>query len=268
MFTVKEIIRAVASDFNDNLLYTLDQLTSASIEVTADPTDVTDKNGNIIRSIYNSKTATLSATSALLSPALMNAQSGSDITMASASAAITMPITKNVVAGSTINVTNAKEGTIHVMGIYNNGANGIVLTQGTEADLSEGTYGLVTDDETHEVSLSLPAKGTDGPDSYLVVYQRDETSGMMLANYSNVFPSAVKLLLYAAIMDPCNEKYRAAYILAPNAQPDPSVTINLSADATETDVSYNLNTDYCGKDRVLYYIYFPDEDAVTTVVSA
>ncbi len=51
-YSVKEVIYAVAQDFNGNLLYTLDQLTNAQIEVSSDPTEVTDKRGNIIRQIY------------------------------------------------------------------------------------------------------------------------------------------------------------------------------------------------------------------------
>ena len=260
-FAVKEIIRAVALDFDDKLLYTIDQLSSASIEVTAESTDITDKLGNVIRTIYNSKSATLSGTLALLSPAGINAASGSELTEAGASAAITMPAVKAIPAGSIINVADAKSGTIKVMGIYNNGANGITLTQGTSADYDAGEFGLDGD------LLSVPAADAENghPDSYLIVYDRDVESGIKLVNYANKFPSAVKLIMYAAIMDPCSSNYRAAYIVAPNAQADPAMTINLSADATETDINYNLNTDYCGCDRVLYYIYFPDEDAVTTV---
>jgi len=260
-FAVKEIIRAVALDFNDTLLYTIDQLSSASIEVSAESTDITDKLGNIIRTIYNSKTATLTGTLALLSPAAINAASGSELTEAGSSAAITMPAVKSIPAGSKINVAGAAAGTIKVMGIYNNGANGIVLTQGTAADYDAKTFGLDGD------ILSVPdADAENGhPDSYLVVYDRDVESGIMLANYANEFPKAVKLIMYAAIMDPCSSNYRAAYIVAPNAQADPSMTINLDSESTETDITFNLNTDYCGCDRVLYYIYFPDEDAVTTV---
>lgn len=246
-FAVKEIIRMVASDFNDNLLYTVDQLSSASIEVSSESTDIVDKNGNVIRTIYNSKSATLTGNLALLSPAAMNAASGSELTEAGVDAAITMPAVKAIPAGSTIDVADAKAGTIHVMGIYNNGANGIILTQGTTASVADKEFGLAG------TLLTVPdANTTDGhPDSYLVVYDRDVESGIKLANYADKFPSAVKLVMYAAIMDPCSSNYRAAYIVAPNAQADPSMTINLDSESTETDITYNLNTDYCGCDRVL-----------------
>lgn len=269
-FAVKEIIRIVASDFNDNLLYTIDQLSGASIEVTAESTDITDKLGNVIRSIYQSKSATLTGNMALLSPAAINAASGSELTEAGESAALTMPAMKAIPAGSTIDVSVAKDGSIHVMGLYNNGANGIVLSQSTTASVEDKTFALVTSGE--KTLLTVPdapgVENPDDPDSYLVVYDRDVTSGIKLVNYADKFPDAVKLVMYAAVMDPCSSTYRAAFIVAPNAQADPAMTINLSADSTETDISYKLNTDYCGCDRVLYYIYFPDEDAVTTVSCA
>ncbi len=264
-FAVKEIIRGVATDFEDNLLYTLDQLTNATIEVSSDPTEIVDKNGNVVRTIYTSKQATLSATSALLSPALLEAQ-GNELTEATSDAAIEMPFMTNLIAGGSLDVTAAKTGTLHVMGIFSNGANGFVLTQGTSASVANKTYGLVTAGGT--TTITVPAAATDAPDSYLIVYDRDVTSGVKLANYSDLFPSAVKLILYAAVMDPCSEAYKAAYIVAPNSQPDPSLSVSLDSESVESEINYNLNTDYCGTDKVLYYIYFPDEDAVTSVVTA
>lgn len=246
-FAIKEIIRAVALDFNDSLLYTIDQLSSASIEVSSESTDIVDKNGNVIRTIYNSKSATLTANLALLSPASMAANSGSSIEEAGIGAAITMPAMRVIPAGSTIDVSDADLATIKVLGLYNNGANGGALTQGTTASFADKEFGLAG------TLLSVPvANVTDGhPDSYLVVYDRDVTSGIKLANYADKFPDAVKLIMAAALVDPCSSSFKACYIVAPNAQPDPSMTINLDAESTETDITYNLNTDYCGCDRVL-----------------
>lgn len=263
-FSVKEIIFGVAQNFNNDLLYTLDQLTGASIEVSSDPTDITDKNGNIIRSIYQSKTATFSATSALLSPALLNAQSGSEAELASTESPIEMPKITVIAAGGTLDVSDAKVGTIHVMGLYTNGANGKVLTQGTSAVVDK-TFAYDSSANT----ITVPASATGAPTRYLVKYDRDVTSGMKLSNSATEFPDTIHLTLYAAIMDPCSDTYRAAYIYIPSFQPDPSVTINFSADNAETDYSGNIMTDYCGSEnKQLYYIYFPDEEAVTTVEAA
>ena len=75
-FNIDEIIQGAAEDFSGNLLYTLDQLSSASIEISSESQDITDKNGNIVRTIYKSKQGTFNATNAFLHPQIMNAASG------------------------------------------------------------------------------------------------------------------------------------------------------------------------------------------------
>lgn len=269
-FAVKEIIYGVAQDFNDNLLYTLDQLTSASIEVSSDPTDITDKNGNIIKSIYQSKTATFTAQSALLSPVLMNAQSGSTLQEAGASPdTIDMPYIGVFVAGAKVDVTEAKEGTIHVMGLFNNGANGKVLTQSTTDNTptyAKGVFYYYEDGAKKYIQLPPAAEGA--ATKYLVKFTYAEDAGYKLQNTATAFPDTVRLTLYAAIVDPCEDKYRAAYIVIPSFQPSPAVTINLDSETTETEYTGSVMIDYCqSTDKVLYYVYFPDKDAVTTVES-
>lgn len=260
-FAVKEIVYGVAQNFDNELLYTLDQLKSASIEVSSDPTEIKDKNGNVIRAIYNSKTATFKASSALLSPVLLNAQSGVEAKTATADKKIEMPKITVVAAGSTLNAADAKEGTIHVMGLYTNGANGVALAQGTAAVVDK-TFGYDATAKT----ITVPAAATDAPTRYLVKYDRDAESGIVLSNSATSFPETIHLTLYAAVMDPCSDSYRAAYIYVPSFQPDPSVTINFDSENTETDYNGNIMVDYCGSEnKELYYIYFPDEDAVTTV---
>lgn len=262
-FAVKEIIYGVAQNFEDELLYTLDQLTSASIEISSDPIEITDKNGNVIRTIYQSKSGTFTASSALLSPVLMNAQSGSPMQIAASGAAIEMPFVTIVTAGSTVTATDAKTGTIHVMGLYNNGANGKVLAQGSTA-VVDTSFAWDSTNKT----ITVPASATGAPTKYLIKYDRDVEAGYKISNTASSFPDTIHLTLYVAIVDPCEDAYRAAYVYIPSFQPDPSVTINLDAESTETDFRGSLQIDYCDSvDKILYYIYFPDEDAVTTVVT-
>lgn len=266
-FAVSEILWGTAQNFSDELLYTLDQLSSGSIEISSDPTEITDKNGNVVRTIYKSKSGTFSATSALLSPAVINASSGSDIEYASQAAPIEMPKITIVNAGASADVSDAKTGSIKVIGIYGNGANGKTLIQGTAASYENGTYKLVTDPNTGAVTVTMPAVADGDPTQYLVKYQRDMESGMKLSNLADKFPDTVRLTLYVAIVDPCSDTLRAAYVYAPSAQADPSMTVSLDSDSQETDVTYNLQVDYCSTSKVLYYIYFPDEDAVVSAVS-
>ena len=57
---LKEILYGVG-EVDGKLSYVLDQLTDASIEISADSTDITDKKGNIIRTTYRTKTGTFTA---------------------------------------------------------------------------------------------------------------------------------------------------------------------------------------------------------------
>ena len=256
-FTVKEIILGLAQNFNGEVLYTLDQLTSAQIEISSDPTEVTDKNGNVIRNIYRSKSGTFSATSAMLSPAVLQAQSGTLAEYATDDDAITMPRINFIAPGAVLDVAEAKEGTIHVVGRYNNGADGVELQAGTTAVVDK-TYAY---DDTLK-TVTVPGAADGAPEQYTVIYDVDRTTGMKIANTANSFPDTIKLTLYAAIMDPCSDTYKSAYIVLPSFQPDPSTTISFDSDNQETDFNGNLQVDFCSCDKSLYYIYFDNEDAV------
>lgn len=46
---------AVATDTDETeVYYSVDQLSNATITVTSDPREITDKNGNVVRRIYKS----------------------------------------------------------------------------------------------------------------------------------------------------------------------------------------------------------------------
>ena len=271
-FAIQEILYGVAEDFEGNLLYTLDQLSSANIEVSSDPTEITDKNGNIIRQIYRSKTATFTATSALLSPAILNAGSGSAITSGSqvmpkieVVKASTPAGTSSAAVPSTFDLTavNYKEGTLRIIGITTNGVSGNAMT---EAQLV--TAGLITTDaQTSHKILTLPDKDASNEfDQYMIMLDRT-VDGEKLINRANEFPDTIRLTLYAAVVDPCDDQPKAAYIYIPSFQPDPSVTISLDAESTTIDYTGAIQVDYCEACKQLYTIFFPSENATITTAT-
>lgn len=262
-FYIDEILYGVAEK-NGNIDYVLDQLSGASIEISSDSTDITDKKGNIIRTTYRSKTGTFTATNALLHPAALNAQSGSAIKYAAAGEGngIVMPRIIVVPLGdSTTEVTIGEytSGSLRVIPMYGNGANGTPLTAEAAAALISGT-GAST-------KITVPAKTTNGPTQYLVKFSRTVTSGAMLENTTAVSSDIVQLTLFCAIGDPCQDSLRPCYVVIPRFAADPSMTISLDAETQEVDFSGNLNVDYCAGTASLYYIYFPDENLVRSGVS-
>ena len=132
-----------------------------------------------------------------------------------------MPRVEIIAPGKTLDVSDAKEDTIHVIGIYNNGADGKNLTASTTAVVDK-TFAY---DDTLK-TITVPSSADDAPDQYLVKYDRDMTDGMKIANTAESFPDTIKLTLYAAVMDPCSDTYKSAYIVLPSFQPDPSTTIS------------------------------------------
>ena len=255
----------VAQNFNNDILYTLDELSGASIEISADPREITDKRGNVVRRIYPAKTGTFSATNAFLHPQVMNAASGSSIQNASEDAPIRTPMMAIVNAGGTIDVSEAIADTIHVIGIFGNGANSVALVQSTAAayDDEEPTYAVADN------VLTVPAASTGAPVRYVVLYEYMLTSGMKLVNNTTDVPKTVQLTIKATYVDPCEEDLKACYIYIPSFMADPSVTISLDSETQEMEFTGALQTSYCGTDKLLYAIYFPENDVVTTgVVSA
>lgn len=64
MFKLDDIIidriqMAVATDFNDNPLYTLTQLSEATIDITAESVDAVDRDGVLIKRFWRGKTGKL-----------------------------------------------------------------------------------------------------------------------------------------------------------------------------------------------------------------
>lgn len=259
---IDEIIVATAQDFNDNLLYTIDQLSTASIEISAESTDITDKKGNVVRTVYTSKTGTFNATNAFLHPAIMNAASGSDIETASSAKKITMPKIVIVPAGGKLDVEGATN--IKVIGIFGNGSNSLPLALDTAAAYTDAAPKYAVDSD----ELTVPAAATGAPVSYLVKFDREVESGIKMANVADKFPNTVRLTLKCSYVDPCSDSLKPCYVYIPSFMADPSTTISLSRDSQEMDYKGNIQMDYCGTDKTLYVIYYPEEDMVETGITA
>lgn len=269
-FSIDEIVEAVAENFDGELLYTLDQLSEASIEISSESQDITDKNGNVVRTIYTNKTGTFNATNAFLHPQIMNATTGSKIQSATQVAPITnAPKIELVAAGATAFQLESTidANTLQVIGIFGNGANSNPLTAaeaGSDPTFSglDGTYSY----NASTKKLAVPAAGADAPLTYLVKYDRSYTAGIKITNNVKDFPSTVKLTLYCSYVDPCDDELKALYVVLPSFQASPETTLSLNRGEQSIDFNGSIQTDYCASESTLYIIYIPDEKAVKTGV--
>lgn len=146
-----------------------------------------------------------------------------------------MPKIVVAAAGAEVPVGDIKDGTLRIIGLFGNGANDAAMTPEAAAELINGT-GSYT-------KITLPAAGDELPIKYLVKYERDVSSGAMLQNTTAVSSELVKLTLFCAMGDPCQDSLRPCYVVIPRFAADPSVTISLDSETQEIDFSGNLNVD-------------------------
>lgn len=266
-FSIDEILFGTAQNFEGDLLYTLDQLKSASIEISAESNEIVDKKGNVVRNVFKSKSGTFNSTNAFLHPNVMNAGSGSDIEIAGSTTK--MPKMVAVPAGGKIDITDYEDGTLHVVGLYGSGANTDELTEseGDTPSLAQNTYVIATENAKKILSVP-PAEETgfegEAPVQYVVRYDRVKNSGYVLKNSANDKPKAIRLTLYCSYVDPCDDDLKPCYVYIPSFMPDANMTISLDSESQELDYNGTMQLSYCSADKVLYYIYFPDEDIITT----
>lgn len=234
-FTLDDIVidriqMAVAEKTDGTLLYTLTQLSEATIETTAESKEAKSAEGSLIKKFYQGKAGTFTATNAMINLNVIGAASGTDKVVASSSNKIQMPKIVIVNKGTTVidlvDGTNETlvAGTVHVNALGNNGAMGKAYTLGTgEASATE--FKLAGN------VLTLPTDAT--VDRFVVKFERNAANAVKIVNASDKFPGTVKLTLKALAVDPCEpDTLRSCYIIIPSFQVSPELSITLSTEGT------------------------------------
>lgn len=223
-FIIDRIIMGYAETTDQKTpLYTLTQLSDASIEVTAESKDAVDAEGNLIKRFWQGKSGTFTATNAMLNLAILAAKSGNDAEFATADHTINMPKIVTVKATvTTMDVTDAVADTILVNAFTNDGSLGKAYTLGTTASATE--FSVVSN------TLTLPTD-SDNTEKYVVKYIRKVTDGVKIVNGAGAYPKTVRLTLKAVGVAPCEpDILKPLYIVLPSFQPSPETTINLTTD--------------------------------------
>lgn len=241
----------LAEDFDGNPLYTLSQLTEATINITAESKEAKDKDGTLVKKFWQGKTGTFEAKNAMLNVDVIGSTSGTNPVYATETATIAMPRIITVNAGSTVTLKDYVEGTVTVSAYGANGSMGETYEKGTTASATE--YSL-----TEEGVLTPPT--ADGETRYIVKYNRSVKSGVAVYNKSDKFPGTIKLTLKALCVDPCDaDTLRACYIVLPSFQVSPEVSIGLQTDS-QLDYKGDLQVNYCSVDKTLYEFYYAADD--------
>lgn len=263
---VDRAINGVAENSNGELLYNLTNLQSLNINITADSQDAVDGTGAVIKTFYRGKTGELTATNSTLSLPIINAMSGNDtVEYATSSNPIVMP---KIVTGA--KVENASTAVIELPGLGTsdtaagshvvvnsvapNGALGAAYELATTAAAGKFVFTAATTGETgHPAKIEITPIADSGDACFIVKYDRSVTAdGAKIANRSDRFPKSVKLTIKVLIVDPCEtDVVRACYVVIPNFQPSPEISIDFATDAT-IDYTGRLLTSYCGTQKVKF----------------
>ena len=249
----KEILYFYTEDLStQNPLYVLTQLNNASIDITAQSTEVTDKNGNLVKKIWKSKGGSFSATNAFVNTNIIAASSGSTPIFASSDNKVTMPRMLHVKAGTVVDIPDYVAGSVKVAQYFGDGSIGKTYKLGETA--SNTDFSIAS--ETKKLTLPTDSE----TEMYFVKYLREVETGALISNKADEFPSSVRAIMKATYYNPCKKnELKADYIEFPSFQVSPETTFPINADSATMDFSGDLEIDYCGVDKVLYNVYDADE---------
>ena len=251
---------------NGTPLYALTQLTQANIDITADSTDINDKDGNLVYRKYTGKKGEVTATNAFLNLAVVETISATDAEIATADKGIVMPMIQIVKAGETLDITGYVDGSIHVNALSTKGSMGKdEFKKGSAASATEYTIKHTeasgAPDNTPASDVLEPPKA-EGETQYIVKYKKTIKSGAKITNSGKKFPKSHELFFKALVVDKCEtDVLKAAIIHIPSFMPSPEFSLALQGGDSQTmDYKGSMMLNACSTDGELFSIYYIDEE--------
>jgi hypothetical protein len=245
---------------NGTALYALTQLKEAGINITADSTDITDKDGNLVYRKYSGKKGEVTSQNAFMNLAVVETLSATDAEIATADKGIVMPMIEIVKAGKTLDITNFVDGTV-VVNALKNGAMGDEYALGSAASATEFAIEKVDASGDTPASATLTPPTAEGEIEYIVKYKKTVYSGAKIVNSSDNLPTSHELYFKALAIDPCDkENLKAVILYIPSFIPSPEITVALQGGDSQTmDFNGAMMADTCSEDKELFVLYFIDE---------
>lgn len=253
---IDRIQYGLATDFSDNPLYVLTQLSEATINTTAESTDAVDKNGTLIKRFWKAKSGEFTATNAMLNLSVIAAASGEAKELATNAHQIVIPKIVEVSGKLTETMLDGIDAdsldSVTVAGFGFNGSMTNAYKKGASATATDFVI-------ASNGKLTLPTPATK-EDKYLIKYYRKVNAGGRISNSADKFPRTVRLTLKALAVDPCSaDTLRGVYIILPSFQVSPEIEISLTTDG-KIDYKGAMQVDYCSENKGLYYIAWADAD--------
>ena len=236
-------------------MYALTQLSTATIDITSENTDIKDKDGNLVYRKYSGKTGEVNATNAFVNLAVIETLSAIDAEIASESKTINMPMMSTVAAGKTLDIKGFVEGTVVVSALY----------KGAIDPNKKYTLGSNASETEFAIAEGILTPPTDKEEvEYFVKYTKAVKSGAKLTISGDKYPKSHELLFKALVVDSCDkENFRAAIVRIPEFMPSPDVSLALQGGDTQTmDYKGAILANSCSTDKTLVEIFFIDEEEV------
>ena len=237
-FVVDRIIRAVGKSKDDEVLFAINQVTNASLNVTSETAEAVDALGAPIAIFNRAKTAEFSAENALFDLALMATQAGSKKVSGSA----VVPAFDLVEEGGKLKHVVMDEDAVKFYTVNGDGSLGAEISR-VGITFSEGT-----DEKGKPVSVveGLP-KG-----QIMAVYEYTAENAVAVINSATEFPKACELVLEVLGCDVCNqEELIYAYLIFPNFKISPDFDWSIATDGAHPFSGTALQN-YCDTQKELY----------------
>ena len=251
---------------NGTPLYALTQLTQANIDITAESTDINDKDGNLVYRKYTGKKGEVTATNAFLNLAVVETISATDAEIATTDKGVVMPMIQIVKAGDTLDITGYVEGSIHVNALSTKGSMGKnEFKKGSASSATEYAINHTDasgDPDNTPASDVLAPPTADGETQYIVKYKKTIKSAAKITNSGKKFPKSHELFFKALVVDKCEtDVLKAAIIHIPSFMPSPEFSLALQGGDSQTmDYKGSMMLNACSTDGELFSIYYIDEE--------
>lgn len=256
-FVIDRVIRGMMiSNSDDSILWSINQVTNPSLNVTTESADAVDALNTPIMTFDRSKTAEFTAENSIFDLNLAAAQGGTEKQVASSTTKMIVPCSEDIeVTGeTTITLKHTPTGTIPFIYIMNgDGTIGKKFTNGSAANETD----FVHADKTN--TITLPTSVTKGQ-AVFVRYEYETESAVAVHNTALKFPKAGKFYLEILGADVCDrEKLVHAYIVFPNAKLSGDVDLTFTTEGTH-NFTIKAQQAYCDREKKLFSIIVPDEE--------
>ena len=254
---IDRILGAYGMSNNDDILFSINQVTDASLNVTSESAEATDAVGNTIMTIYRAKKAEFSAANALFDLDLMAVQSGSEKVSASSTKVLPVPAFDEITidGSASYELAHAPIGdAVKVYRLNGDGSLGDAYEMSTAASAIAFAYsdGAIT-----------PPTGLVSGDRMMVVYEynangEDKNGAVAVISSAKEFPKTCKFVMKVLCYDPCDQQTMIyALIIFNNFRISPDFDWNISTDGNHP-FSGVANVDYCNANQELFRVVIPE----------